>query len=193
MLLSMRRAFTLIEVLLVIGLVSFLTGISMPMYRNYQIRNDLSNAAEQVGQAIGRAKLLSQSGHDDAEWGYSAVHGVLYKGRSYETRDPAYDEVYPMPDTIAATGLIDLWFSKLDGRPSATGTIVLTTISGEQRTINIIIDSDGIPLNDDDRLIICHCPNGAKTLSVAEAAWPGHQGHGDYLGYCTATQNHCAN
>jgi hypothetical protein len=161
--------------------------MSVPLYRSYQIRADLNVAAEQISQALGRARLLAQSGKEGARWGFHVPSNTLFRGNSYATRTTTSDELYPIATTITSAGLLEVTFSPVEGRPSATGTIVLTTISGEQRQVNIVINGWGIATTADDKLTICHKPVGhCSTLTIPDNAWPGHKGHGDTLGPCTS-------
>jgi prepilin-type N-terminal cleavage/methylation domain-containing protein len=184
-----RSGFTLIELLLVIGIIGVVGAISIPLYNDFQIRSDLNLATEQASQGLARARILSQSGKGDDNWGFFVPSGTLYKGISYAERDTEYDEVYPMPSTITTTGLLEVSFSRLEGAPSATGTIVLTSLTGEQRTVLMTVEKSGIAMNSTDRITICHVTGDGSpnhTLEVADNAWPGHQSHGDSLGSCPA-------
>ena len=186
----MRRGFTLIEILLVIGMLGILSSFSVAWYRRIQVRSDLNLAAEQISQGLARAKLLSQTAKNDDMWGFRPVSGTLFQGPSYALRTQEHDEQYPMPSTIRITGLPEVTFSKLLGKPSATGTILLTDLFGEQRSISITLNEEGIVTNEDDKLTICHKPHTAScnTMEVPEAAWPAHEGHGDHLGTCRSDE-----
>lgn len=183
-----RRGFTLVEVLLVLGLVSIVGGISVPLYREFQIRNDLNLAMEQTVQGLRRAQILSQAAQNDDEWGFYVPAGTLYKGRSYETRNVAYDEVYPMPSNIGTTGLTEVSYTKTTGRANGTGTITLHATNDETRSIVVEVISEGVVTTLNDKFLICHHPPGnpenTNTLSVADSAWPSHESHGDTLGAC---------
>lgn len=185
-----RAGFALIELILVVGIIGAVTGLSVPLYRDYQIRNDLNLATEQVTQGLARARLLAQSGEDDDGWGFYVPAGILYKGSAYADRDPTYDETYPMPSTIATTGLTEVAYGKLSGQPSTTGSITLTALNQEQRTVYIQVESERVSVVDSDELTICHYPPGnpgnAHTITVSEASWPAHRdNHGDTLGPCS--------
>lgn len=181
-----RPGFSLFEIVFVIGILGIIGAIAIPTYRDYQVRSDLDIAAQQVGQAVARARVLAQSGRENSAWGFIVQQGVLYKGAQYITRDTAFDEAYPMPVTIVASGLSEVSFSPVEGAPSATGTVILTTISGEQRNVVITINREGIATNESDKITICHCAShSAETKEIPEAAWGGHQQHGDHLGACS--------
>ncbi len=182
-----RRGYALLEVILVVTLIGIVAGISIPLYRDYQIKNDLNLATEQIIQGLARARLLSQAAQGDSAWGFYAPAGVLYKGTAYETRDTTFDETYAMPSTIAIEGLLEVNYSKIFGIPSATGNIELTTINEERRNILIEVKVESIAVVALDRFVICHNPGvGQHTLSIPDNAWPAHQGHGDTFGACVS-------
>ncbi|MDD4319078.1 MAG: prepilin-type N-terminal cleavage/methylation domain-containing protein [Candidatus Peribacteraceae bacterium] len=180
-----RRAFTLVELLLVIGLLGVASSVSVPLYRTYQARNDLNTATEQTIQGLARAKLLSQSAERDSSWGFFVPAGILYKGESYKARDVVVDEVYPMPSTVTVSGsILEVAYSKLDGRPSATGSIILTAVDGEQRTIiiTVAVETEGVATNAGDTIAVC-CP-GPETKTIVDSAWPSYESQGCTLGAC---------
>lgn len=180
----------MIEVMLVVGLVGAVAGVGVPLYRDYQIRNDLNLATEQVTQGLARARLLSQAAQNDDSWGFYAPAGVLYKGDSYDTRDPAFDETYPMPSTITIEGLMEVNYGKIAGTPDATGDITLTTINDDTRNILIQVKTESIAVVAEDRFTICHNPGeGQQTLSIPDNAWPAHQEHGDAFGACVGASS----
>ena len=137
-----HRAFTAIETLLTLGIIAVTTGLSVPMYRNFQIRNDLDLVTEQTIQGLRRAQVLAQSGESDSAWGFYVQDGVLYQGEAYAVRDAEYDEHYPVPPTINTSGLSEVSFSRIEGSPSQTGEVIIQAINGETRVI--VVGLDGV-------------------------------------------------
>lgn len=133
------KGFTLIEVLLVMMLIGLLAGIGIPVYHALQTRNDLDIAATAAAQNLRRAQILAQAVDGDAMWGLRLDPGsiVVFKGSSFATRDPGYDETFTIGGTIALSGLSEVVFSKATGLPQTTGTIILTSSASETRTITI--------------------------------------------------------
>lgn len=188
-----RPGFTIVELAVVLGILSFVVMGAIPAYNDFLIRSDLDSSTAQVAQGLGRARLLAQSGKEGAAWGFYVPAGVLFKGESYETRDPVHDETYPMPSTITADGPTEIVYSRLLGVPSATGTIILTTLNAEQRSILIEVKQESLAVIQNDRITICHRTGGNQhTLNIPDSAWPAHQAHGDTYGACPGSSSSSA-
>lgn len=149
-----QKAFTAVETLLAIGIIAATAGISVPMYRNYQIRTDLDTVAQQTIQGLRRAQLLAQTGEHDISWGYYIQEGVLFAGEAYVVRNTDFDEVYPVPSTVNTSGLSEVVFSRIDGVPDRTGDIIIQGLNGDQRIITVgtygIIDATAEESEGDD-------------------------------------------
>lgn len=130
--------FTMLEVLLAIVLVSILAGMSIPVYQSFQARNDLGIAAGTVAHALRRAQTLSRSVASDSSWGvYIQNESVtLFRGVNYANRDEGDDEISSIPG-ITTSGLQEIVFSRLSGEPVTTGSLTLTSLTNETRTITI--------------------------------------------------------
>ena len=129
---TLQRGFTLIEVLLSVAIISLIVGISLPVYRAFQTRNDLDMAAETVAFALRRAQTYARGVKEDSQWGVAiqAEALTLFKGSSYASRDTAYDETTELSSGIAAGGLSEITFTKVAALPSVTGTITLSVNNG---------------------------------------------------------------
>jgi hypothetical protein len=185
-----RPGFTAIELLLAIGLITISAGMSVPVYRQYLIRSDLEIARQNISQGIQRAKFLSQVAMNDSAWGFSTDalpgRGVLFMGDSFATRESDFDEEYSIPPTIAVAGLTEVRFEKISGRPIESGTITLTALNGEQRTIAVNIGDDGTVSIPEDWIEICIDPYGTnpRTISVPDSLWEVYEDQGAIIGAC---------
>jgi len=135
----MKNGFTLIEVLLSIALITVLAGVAVPTYFTLFAKNDLDVAKNQVAQSLGRAAFLSLSSDGDTTWGVKILTGsvIIFKGANYAGRDVDYDEIYSISSSIIISGLTEFVFNKLTGLPQTTGSITLTSVNGDTRTITI--------------------------------------------------------
>lgn len=185
-----RRAFTAIETLLVVGVLGISATLAVPLYRQYLLRNDLEIARQNVAQGIERAKFLSQVAMNDSAWGFSTDaipgRGVIFMGDNFAVRNTSFDELYALPSSVSVTGVTEVTFEKISGNPSVEGIITLTSISGEKRTVNISIGSDGEVSIPEDWITVCMDPYGSNptTLRVPDSLWIYYSDQGAVNGDC---------
>lgn len=130
--------FTLVELMIVIAILALLIAGAVPLAVNFYNLRNLDVQEQHIVQALRRAQLKAMSGEADSAFGVYIVPGqyVLFKGDSYATRDPAYDEVFNLPANLSVSGLSEVVFSKLNGTTTNTGNITLT-IGNRTKVINI--------------------------------------------------------
>jgi type II secretory pathway pseudopilin PulG len=132
-----RRAFSAIEALLSIGVIAVTAGITVPLLRTYQVRNDLNVATDYMLQALRTAQSNARAGKNTGEWGVYTAEGLVFEGDDYSSRIASSDEDYPLPPTISIDGLSEVNFDPVSGRPQTSGEIILTALNGDQRIIAI--------------------------------------------------------
>lgn len=159
----MKKGFTLLEVLIVIGIMMLLMTI---IFSSIRMVNDSLRAKthQEIYSQLLSASRRARDGAENSDWGLyfdineitkEANFLVLYAGESYATRDTSNDlKTYIDPEIIFSDiSLVDspgyigngyeISFSSVSGDPHQIGTITLT--SGEKQTL-ITIDSTGIPI-----------------------------------------------
>lgn len=60
-----RRGFTLMEIVLVVGVMATIFAFSLPVYESLKTKNDLNITVNTVAQALRRAQSISRSGYAD--------------------------------------------------------------------------------------------------------------------------------
>lgn len=134
-----NRGFTLVEMMLSVGILSLLAGLSLPVYQSFQNRNELDLNTQNLVSALRRAQTYARGMHGDSQWGVSVQSNTitLFKGTSYATRDTAYDETSAISASTATSGLTEIMFAKLSGAPATTGNVTLTSTNNDVRTVTI--------------------------------------------------------
>jgi hypothetical protein len=122
---------------------TIIAGMSLPLYRTFNNRNDLDQTVALYAQSIRRAQALSISQIGDSVWGIKVLPSsiLLFKGSSYSSRDQTFDEGISFSPTITFSGLSEITFLKRAGTPSTTGT---TTFILYQETRNAFINQKGV-------------------------------------------------
>ncbi|MCZ2845757.1 MAG: hypothetical protein O2U61_04565 [Candidatus Bathyarchaeota archaeon] len=115
--------------MLTIAILVSLIIISLPLGINFYRTRQLDTHENGVVQVLRRAQLKSRSIDDDSSFGVyiTTDRYILFKGSSYSDRDPTYDEVSDIPGGFIISGISEVVFSKFQGLPSTTGSIILTT------------------------------------------------------------------
>jgi len=138
MIASKKKAFTLVETLLVIGIFTILVIATLPLSLDFYKKYQLNLCTEELVQSLRRVQLKSISIEQDSRFGIYFTEGkyVLFRGNSYAAREVQYDEIFDLPQTINISGLQEIVFTKAQGLPSVTGNIVLSN-NIENKTIDI--------------------------------------------------------
>ena len=131
--------FTLVEVLLSIAAIAIISGISMPLYLSFQVKDDLDIAVVTLVASLRRSQTHSQASEGDTSWGVKIQSGdiTLFKGASYSVRDTSYDEIFDVSSAIGFSGIDEIVFDKLSGEPDVIGTITLTSTTNQTATVTL--------------------------------------------------------
>jgi len=161
----MRKAagFTLIEIILVIGLLTIIFFIGFSMVTSVQ-KTLVRQSAKSFEQILRAAAERARSGEAGTAWGVyvpynetsrHASQAVVFSGSSYDTRDLAKDVFYPVSsylifesfkdDPASAGNDHELVFAYLTGQMSAAGSITLTFFD---ESLLISFSATGLPVVD---------------------------------------------
>ena len=139
--------FSFVEVLVAVAVIAMIATISAASFKNFSRSSALKVASEEVYSAFtsARNETLASSGGTvfGVHIGTSSV--TRFTGSTYSVGDTT-NRTYTFESGVTATSSfisdgIDIVFSRLTGRPSASGTIFLITESGDATTTMHIYDS----------------------------------------------------
>jgi|GEM_PF-5523048 len=141
-----RRAFSLVEVLVVMGLMGLIFGLTVYAIQNARFGKRLDEAAEIVASNLERARnysLAAKIGSANAP----TVYGVCLAQSSISFHEgsgcgDAAATSYALPNGITiANGTLqagdDIAFRRLTGEATKYGTIVLLSPNGEERAVRV--------------------------------------------------------
>lgn len=140
----MNKGFSIVELIVVIGIVGVLASTVTIFTRSFQRQNDLKVSVVTVAQAlhVARAEAIAVDG--DGAWGVSVQNGqaVVFKGKTYASRSASFDQFYSFPSSVTSTGTTEFDFSKFSATTTAaTSTLV---IASPAATTTIVVNAQGI-------------------------------------------------
>jgi len=150
----MKNSFTLIEVLIVVGVLTLSVGLSVPILGLFQKTSALNNSAEEIAGFLRLAQNKTLALERGGQWGIyfststSPQQYILFKGQSFASRDSSFDEARSLSKNIEIyqidlTGKSEVVFSKISGQAVPAGNIYLRLKDDQSKFIAIFIDGSG--------------------------------------------------
>jgi prepilin-type N-terminal cleavage/methylation domain-containing protein len=139
-----RPGFTLIEVLLVIGLIGFLVALAIPFYQGFQVSSELDNTVHGLVQTLRFAQAEAMASKGFQPWGVHIEEKrfVLFQGSEYRSNDP-FSEETAMPGVLSLQSEYkDVVFDRVTGTTAMAGKIVISSNTNESHVI--IINNLGV-------------------------------------------------
>lgn len=151
----MKKSFALVELLVVISILLFLCAISFSVFilldRDYKLNNGADLVMNKLKSA--REKTIASEGDDqygiflDSTATLNSSRCVLFKGGTFATRDPAFDEVEDIPSVLISNidigGGNEIVFEKLTGATNNSGSFSLELSSDSNKNRSIYIGGLG--------------------------------------------------
>ena len=137
-----QRGFTVMEVLVALGLLAVLFAFTAPIVANNYRRYQLTSEKQQVVTLLQKAREEAMSNVASRSHGFSVQSStyVIFAGTSYAMRDFSMDQIYPRNTAISVTGTTEFVFSALVGTPVSSSLylndpplIASISINGEGR------------------------------------------------------------
>jgi prepilin-type N-terminal cleavage/methylation domain-containing protein len=151
----MKKAFTLIELMVVIGAMGLLFSLTIPALTGFRGSTDLQNSAEGALQALKRAEVETLASKGDSQWGVYFDTSVtphrytLFRGPSYALRTVNSDLVFEVPRRVEifqmdlAGGGQEVVVGRVVGTTTQSGSIGFRIINNPTRAAVLSIDSSG--------------------------------------------------
>lgn len=166
-----QRGFTLVEILVVVGIIVLFLGLSILQLRSFQQGSHLENMGKEVIAVLRLAQSKTLASEGALQYGVHFDQATtpdqytLFQGPSYGARDTAKDEITVLQETIeisviALGGGNEVVFLRLTGQADAQGTITFRQIKDPARTKTVSILFSGAveegitsPPSDEQRVV----------------------------------------
>ena len=149
----MSKAFTLIELVITITVISILAAVGFANIIRYKERQDLSSATQEIVVVVRNAQDRSLSQESGSRWGAyfeNPASGTdfyeLFKGLSYDSGTIISRNVLPsnvqldIPTSGSSSTII---FSPVTGLPDNSITIKISLINSPTSSSTIVVSSNG--------------------------------------------------
>jgi type II secretory pathway pseudopilin PulG len=137
------KAFTLVEILLVLTIFMVLLGYTVPRMANSLFANQVEVAGQELVHVLRRANIQASSQVHDSDWGvyFNSVASTytFFAGSTYG-EDSSFDLIYVLPSSITFDFLSmgdEVVFHQITGDTDEDGSIVILAGNGETRTITV--------------------------------------------------------
>lgn len=137
------RGFTVLELLLVIVIISFLSLMTVSFYSRFINQNAASNTVDQLVGSLRKAQTYAMAGRQNNNWGvyYGNSQIVLFAGNTYAGRVTGFDESFDVPSSVAVSGFTQMYYSRITGLPSASQLI---TVSSGNTSKTVTVNLQGV-------------------------------------------------
>lgn len=140
-----KTGFTMVELLIVIGIMVIVVSAGASLYSSLQTSTEINELAAQIVQNVRLAQGQSQSGLNNNEHGvqFEPHRYILYQGASYALRDVAYDRIFDVGEALTlSTTIVDNDVHFLTGlglpvNPGSIGTITIVHAVNGSRFISV--------------------------------------------------------
>lgn len=149
------RAFTLVEILVIVSIMVILVSLAIPSYRFFQKETDLNNSAEEIINILRLTQSKTLASERASQWGVyfdrttDPQRFTLFKGQSYATRDSSFDEIHKLAKSIEiseinlAGGVKEVVFDRILGTTSQAGYVSIRLKDTPEKTKTIYIENSG--------------------------------------------------
>lgn len=145
----MKKGFTLLEIIVAVGIISLIGAASMVSFLNSRRTRDLGTSGQNVLSILRLAQSKTIAGEDASNWGVhlDSSQFVLFRGATYAGATKT--EPHALPDTLEianislAGGGSDIIFQKIYGTTIQSGTIDIRVKAVATQKFSITIDSSG--------------------------------------------------
>lgn len=149
------NSFTLVETLLIVGIIIILISLTVISLKGFQKKSDLDISTQEIVSRLRFAQNKTLASEQESQYGIyfddtiSPNQYILFKGDSYLNRDPSFDRVYNVSKSVEISqinlaGGKEVVFARLDGEASLFGDLTLRLIDSPSEIKNIYIEKSGL-------------------------------------------------
>lgn len=142
----MKKAFTLIELILTIGILGLLLSVIISFSNNTLISANFNTTVNDIRQAILNVNNRALNSYENSDQGirFEANQYTIFVGSSFDV-DATSNDIFEIPSSISLSNInfdsgSDLVFNQFTGIPVDAGSFDITSNKGDSATISIDVN-----------------------------------------------------
>ncbi len=142
------HGFTLLELIIVVGILGLLLAVIMPSFLNFRRNSILSTETQNVITLVNKARLSSMSSKEDFQYGvhFEADKVVLFQGDTYVAGAGTNEELIlntalTLSSVVVNGGGAEVVFQKVTGATNQNATTTLLVVGGTASTTIVVFPS----------------------------------------------------
>jgi len=148
------KAFSLLEIMVVIGIALGLMVIAVPTFKYFREESELNNGTGEIINTLRLAQSRTVTSEAASRYGVYFDNAtqphkyVLFKGSSYALRDVSADEINILPRSVEISAISlgggeEVVFERIDGETPQAGSLSLGLITDISKTRTIYVENSG--------------------------------------------------
>lgn len=148
-----KQGFTFIELVVVVGVLLIILGISIPALRIFERGKSVEHTAESIIAVLQEAQQNSITRKNESTWGVSFNAAanpnqyVLFEGSSFASRNQSSDKIYTLSSSLEFSSLNmtnnETVFAKLTGFPQLVGDVGVREKGDTEETL-VFVQANGV-------------------------------------------------
>lgn len=149
-----NSGFSIPEIIVVVTILGILSTVVVSNFYLISKRTEVANSVQELANVLRLAQNKTLSSEGNSQYGVyldtttTPDRYILFKGTSYLTRDPAFDQIYNLTNkvefyAISLGGGSEIVFNKFNGDTNQSGNVTLRSISDASESKTLYITSSG--------------------------------------------------
>jgi len=146
-----QKGITLLEVIIVIAIVGILIAVVSPQFSKMKNSQIIKNASSDIVSSLNKAQSQTRASLNSSPYGvhFQSDKIIIFKGINFSANDANNQNINIVSPAIISNialtgGVTDIYFNRLTGLPSGTGTITVSISSDASLTKIITISATGL-------------------------------------------------